>query len=207
MTTQLEINRKKAIEMLLPEADKYNPTLFDYHLDDYVRELYDLPSRPEGQEPYQGWMVGEKESETPQLKISREGISFIKRWEGCRLKAYQCSARVWTIGWGHTKTVKSGMVITQARANELLAEDLIEYDQAVINFVKVNLTQNQRDALVSFCFNVGIGAFHKSTLLRVLNQGNYSEAANQFMRWNRAGGKIVQGLNNRREAERKLFLS
>lgn len=207
MTTQLEKHRKRAIEMLLSEADKNTPILFDYHLDDQIRELYDLPSRPEGQEPYKGWMVGKKEPEPSHGDISSQGTAFIKRWEGCRLNAYQCSANVWTIGWGHTKGVKPGMKITQLKADQLLGQDLGAYIEAVDDSVKVPLNQNQFDALVSFCFNVGVNAFKTSTLLRVLNQGNYSEAANQFMRWTNAGGRKVQGLVNRRKAEKELFKS
>lgn len=207
MTTQLEVNRKKAVDILLREADNQSPIPFDYQLDDCLRELHDLPPRPDGQKPYVGWMVEGKEPEPSQGDISSQGLNFIKKWEGCRLKAYRCSANVWTIGWGHTKSVTPGMTITQLGADQLLDQDLEKYIKAVRNYVKVSLNQNQFDALTSFCFNVGIGAFQNSTLLRVLNQGNYQKAANQFLRWNQAGGKVIQGLVNRRKAEKELFES
>lgn len=207
MATQLELNRKRAVEMLLKEADKENPTSFDYLFDDQIRELYDLPPRPPGQEPYVGWMVGDKEAEQSQLRISAQGINFIKRWEGCRLTAYLCPANIPTIGWGHTKGVKLGMKITQIEADTLFLEELKHYDQAVSNSVKVSLSQNQFDVLVSFCYNVGVGAFKDSTLLRVLNQHNYAEAANQLLRWDKAGKKVIPGLTYRREAEKELFES
>ena len=206
--TQLESLRQRAVEILLSKADNLHPMLIDYHLDDFLRNQLDLPTRPENQDPYEGWMVGQKEStSSTQLSISQTGISFIKKWEGCRLKAYQCSAHVWTIGWGHTAGVKPGMVIDQSKADSLFLVDIKQYEQAVTQYVQVPLNQNQYDALVSFCYNVGIGAFQKSTLLRVLNQQNYDEAANQFLRWTRAGNKVIQGLVNRRTDEKELFLS
>ena len=207
MTTQLEINRKKAIDILLKKANNQTPIPFDYLLDDYLRELLNLPARPDGQSPYVGWMIGQKEFEDPDNTISWSGVDFIKNWEGCKLRAYLCSANVWTIGVGHTQGVTPGMTITQSEANKLFLKDINLFEQAVSKSVKVSLNQNQFDALVSFCFNVGVGAFKGSTLLRVLNQGNYTEAANQLLRWNKVGVNIVPGLVNRRRAEKELFLS
>jgi lysozyme len=140
-------------------------------------------------------------------KTSQVGIDLIKRWEGLRLKAYRCPAGVWTIGYGHTKGVRADQVITSSMAEALLRQDLVVFEKAVRRLVKVQLTQNQFDALVSFVFNVGEGAFAKSTLLKLLNQGNYQEAANQFDRWIYANRLPLEGLKKRRKAEKKVFLS
>jgi lysozyme len=134
--------------------------------------------------------------------------SIIKGHEGLELVAYKDGGGVWTIGYGHTGAeVKVGMLITLAQAEELLTRDLRSSEGHINTSVTVPLTQNQFDALVSFVFNVGGGAFESSTLLKLLNAGNYAGAADQLLRWNKDEGKIVQGLSNRREAERKLFLS
>lgn len=140
------------------------------------------------------------------MRTSQKGIDLIKKFEGCRLEAYKCPAGVWTIGYGHTKGVQNGQKITQAQAEELLREDLRIYEQAVESCVKVPLSQNQFEALVSFCYNCGGEALRTSTLLKLLNEGKYSEAGEQFLRWNKAGGRVLAGLTRRREEERKLFL-
>ena len=140
------------------------------------------------------------------MRISKEGIALIECWEGLRLRAYRCPAGVWTIGYGHTKTAKAGMVITIRQAEELLLKDVRGFEEAVRDLVIVSLTQNQFDALVSFTFNVGVEAFRKSTMLRLLNERKYKEAGYQFERWVRAGNKILPGLVARREAEKALFL-
>ena len=134
-------------------------------------------------------------------------VSLIKEFEGLYLEAYLCPANKWTIGYGHTKTVRPGMKITERGAEELLRQDLAWCEDAVRENVKVPLTQNQFDALVSFVFNVGEGAFKKSTLLKKLNAGDYEGAANELLRWTRGGGKVLKGLVRRREAERQLFLA
>lgn len=140
------------------------------------------------------------------MRTSQKGIDLIKKFEGCRLEAYKCPAGIWTIGYGHTKGVKDGQIITQEQAEEFLREDLRIFEQTVESCVKVPLSQNQFDALVSFCYNCGSGALKTSTLLRLLNEGNYSSAADQFLRWNKAGGKVLAGLTRRREEERVMFL-
>jgi lysozyme len=181
--------------------------LEDDKLDDLARELMGLPSRPMGDLPFVGWLMPiEPLSVIEQKAISSTGIQLIKEWEGWRAKAYLCPASKWTIGYGHTRTAKRGMTITLADGERLLKEDLQTYENAVNRLVTVPLNQNQFDALVSFCYNVGRGAFSQSTLLRLLNQGNYSEAANQFSRWVNGGGKQLPGLVSRRETERTLFL-
>jgi lysozyme len=140
------------------------------------------------------------------MKTSNAGIAFIKRWEGVRLSAYQCSAGVWTIGVGHTAAMGnpkpvSGMRITEQEAEDILRRDLNSIERDIDAVVDVRLNQRQFDTLVSFVFNVGIGAFRKSTLLKKLNAGRYDEVPSELMKWNRAGGKVVQGLVNRRKAE------
>ena len=141
------------------------------------------------------------------MNISPEGIEFIKEHEGCKLRAYQDSIGVWTIGVGHTSGVKEGDEIDDAEADRLLREDLVWVEKCIANSVSVALTQNQYDALCSWIFNLGCSSFRKSTLLSYLNQGEDDLAAKEFLKWNRAGGKVLAGLTNRREAESELFLS
>lgn len=138
-------------------------------------------------------------------RVSPEGIALIKQWEGLRLRAYQCSAGVWTIGYGHTGNVRAGMEITEEGADALLVSDIAKFERAVAQAVEVPLTQHQFDALVSFVFNVGEGAFKGSTLLRKLNAVQYDAVPAELMRWVHAGGKRVQGLVNRRAAEAGLW--
>lgn len=141
-----------------------------------------------------------------EMKI--KNISLIKKHEGLRLEAYLPTPNdVWTIGYGHTHTTKQGQKITEAQAEALLRKDIKWAEEAVNKSVVVPLTQNQFDALVSFVFNVGAGAFGSSTLLRLLNSKDYEGAANQFLRWNKQKGVALKGLTKRREEERKLFLS
>jgi GH24 family phage-related lysozyme (muramidase) len=146
------------------------------------------------------------------MKISQDGINLIKYYEGLRTKAYLDSVGVATIGYGHTKGVKLGMIITETKAEELLKQDLEYFENKVLDLVKVNLTQHQFDALVSFAFNVGEGNLKKSTLLKKLNnlvffrQSEIEAVADEFLKWNKAGGKVLAGLTKRRQAERLLFL-
>lgn len=130
----------------------------------------------------------------------------VKEFEGLRLEAYKCPADVWTIGYGHTRGVIPGDVITEKEAEIFLAEDLEDAESAVNEYVEVKLNQNQFDALVSFVYNLGAGNFKSSTLLRKLNAGDYLGAANEFKRWNKAGGKVLNGLVRRRAAECNLFI-
>ena len=146
-------------------------------------------------------MVGHKTT-------GQRGIDLIKQFEGLRLTAYQDMVGVWTIGYGHTgRDVKAGMTITQQQAEQLLINDLAQFERGVNDLVTVQINQNQFDALVSFSYNLGVGALQKSTLLRLLNAGSYQPAADEFPRWNRAGGNVVAGLTRRRYAERQLFLT
>lgn len=138
--------------------------------------------------------------------ISDEGKKLIKNFEGLRLKSYKCPAGVWTIGYGHTGAdVKPNMTITKEEAEKLLDKDLVKFIRNVNNKVKVPLKQEHFDALVSFAFNVGNEAFNSSTLLKLLNQGKYLQAANQFSRWVYAGKNKSEGLIKRRKAEEEMF--
>lgn len=140
-------------------------------------------------------------------KISDKGINLIKKFEGCSLSAYKCPANVWTIGYGHTGAdVTQGKRISQEEAERLLRQDLTVHCNNVSKLVKVPLNQNQFDALVSLEYNIGYNAFSKSTLLRLLNQKKYKEAAEQFAVWRMGGGRVLSGLVKRREAEKELFL-
>ena len=140
------------------------------------------------------------------MKTSNVGIDLIKSFEGCILKAYKCPAGVWTIGYGHTAGVEEGQKITQAQAEELLKEDLKRFETYIENLVTVKINQYQFDALVSFCYNIGPGNLKTSTLLKLLNKGDYEGAAEQFDRWVKAGDKKLAGLVKRRAAEKELFL-
>jgi lysozyme len=139
------------------------------------------------------------------MKISEEGKSLIKKFEGCELEAYKCAAGVWTIGYGHIKTAVEGMKIDQATANELFDEEMGEYETYVNTAVTVPLSQNQFDALVSWVFNLGNGNLNASTMLKVINSGDHAGVPAQIKRWNKAGGKVLEGLIRRREAEALLY--
>lgn len=162
--------------------------------------------------------------------INQAGIDLIKSFEGIRdgdkftpnYDAYLCPANYWTIGYGHV--VRSGGVMLHGKENEkaartaypngltlgqceeLLQTDLTGYCRSVENLVKVSITDNQFAALVSLAYNIGTSGFGGSTLLSLLNKGKYTEAAGQFERWNKAGGKVLAGLTRRRIAEKTLFL-
>jgi lysozyme len=139
--------------------------------------------------------------------VSPEGVEFIKQWEGCKLSSYPDGGGVWTVGYGHTEGVYPGMTISQEDATALLMEDIFPAESAVNKYVSVELNQHQFDALVSFTFNLGGTALKNSTLVKLLNQGDYLGAAEEFLRWCYDNGTKIQGLENRREAERTLFLS
>ena len=146
------------------------------------------------------------------MKASKQCIELIKRFEGCRLKAYKCPAGILTIGCGHTglvngKPITPDLTITELMANTLLAIDLQKFENCINTRVKKPLTQSEFDSLVSFVFNIGEGNFAKSTMLKLLNQGQFELAAQQFDRWVYAKGKVLKGLQKRRIAEKTLFLS
>lgn len=143
---------------------------------------------------------------------SAAGRKAITDREGNVLTAYQDSVGIWTIGVGHTSAaglpkVAKGLKITAAESDEILSRDLKTFEAGVRAAVKVPLNQNEFDALVSLAFNIGVGAFSKSTLVKKLNAGDRAGAADQFLVWNKAGGKTLKGLTTRRQSERKQFLS
>lgn len=207
MEQQLQQYRERAMELLCENLPPDEPAIIDYQIDDYLRIQLGLPARPTGGEPYSRWMTDIEDEVIDERCTSRQGIELIKSHEGLRLTAYKCPGNVWTIGYGHTSGVAPGMIINEARAEALLQSDLEQFENAVNNLVEVPINQHQFDALVSFTFNVGIGAFVNSTLLTQLNNGNYAEAANQFSRWVYGGGKKLPGLVRRRQEEASLFLS
>lgn len=141
------------------------------------------------------------------MKTSNEGKRLIKHFEGFRDTAYQCSAGVWTIGYGFTDSVKQGDTMTLEQAEKRLDFELVDYEQAVNSLITWPMTQQQFDALVSFTFNLGEGALKRSTLRKCVNAGKHGKAAGEFMRWNKAGGKVLDGLTRRRQAESDLFMS
>lgn len=141
------------------------------------------------------------------MNIAKPGLDLIKSYESLSLKAYRDSGGVPTIGWGSTRGVRMGMQISQEQAEQRLLEDVADAEATVNKRVTVPMAQHQFDALVSFVFNVGGGAFRKSTLLEKLNLADYYGAANEFMRWVKAKGRVLPGLVKRRAAERALFLS
>ncbi|MDP9801934.1 lysozyme [Acinetobacter calcoaceticus] len=147
-----------------------------------------------------------------EMSLSVEGVNQICNFEGLKLSAYDDGTGVWTIGYGTTrypngKRVSEGDRCSLEQAKTYMQHDLKIFERAVSSSVTVPLKQHQFDALVSLTYNIGVGAFKHSTLLKKLNSGDYKEAANQFDVWVNAGGKRLQGLVNRRAMEKKLFLS
>ena len=140
------------------------------------------------------------------MKTSKDGLDFIQDVEGCKLFAYLDTGGVWTIGVGHTgPEVVKGLSCTLEQVTKWLAEDVREAEDAINRLVKVPLTQNQFDALVSFVFNVGVNAFKGSTMLQKLNGKDYVGASNQFPRWNKDNGRVITGLTKRRLLEQSVF--
>ena len=139
------------------------------------------------------------------MNISEEGLSLIKKFEGCELKAYRCSANVLTIGYGHTKGVEEDQEITQEEAEEMLASELGEYEGYINDMVKCDLEQHQFDALVAWVYNLGPTNLGSSTMLKRLNANDLDDVPAQIRRWNKAGGKVLAGLTRRREAESLMF--
>ncbi|MFW1966104.1 lysozyme [Acinetobacter guillouiae] len=144
-------------------------------------------------------------------QVSPQGVDLICGFEGLELKAYDDGAGVCTIGYGttiypHGKAVQYGDTCTIEQAKNYMQYDLRRFEQAVTAAVNVPLNQNQFDALVSLSYNIGIGAFKNSTLLKLLKASDYNAASHQFDVWIKAGGKTVQGLVNRRAVEKTLFL-
>ena len=153
------------------------------------------------------------------MRLTNDGIKLLHTFEGCKLSAYLCPAAVplpkdkqfWTIGWGNTfyedgSAVKQGDVITQDRADELFLNVVNTFATGVRQLILQPISDNKFSALVSFAYNVGLANLKKSTLLRMVNS-NPSDPTirDQFMRWNKAGGKVLAGLTRRRSAEADLY--
>ena len=140
------------------------------------------------------------------MKLGPQGAALIKDYEKCRLSAYLPTADdVPTIGYGHTRGVSMGDTCTQEQADAWFLEDVAWAEDCVNEAVKVELTQQQFDACVSLCFNIGCRGFKTSTLVRKLNDGDYEGASLQFLRWDKQRGKVLAGLTRRRMAEVRLF--
>lgn len=142
-----------------------------------------------------------------EMKISEEGKALIKKFEGCELTAYQDAVDVWTIGYGHTKKVCKGDCITQEDADKMLEEELTEYEGYVNDMVTVDLQQNEFDSLVAWTYNLGPSNLKSSTMLKEINAKNFARVPSEMRRWNKAGGKTLDGLIRRREAESLLFMN
>lgn len=141
------------------------------------------------------------------MKTSNKGIELIKKHEGFRAKAYKCPADKWTIGYGHTLNVKSTDVITKEQGEYFLRQD-VEHAEKEVNKHNLNINQNQFDALVSFVFNLGVGNFSRSTLLRRIKAyPNDITIRREFARWVYAGGKVLPGLVTRRKEEADLYFT
>lgn len=136
-------------------------------------------------------------------------LQLIKKWEGCHLEAYPdpgTGGAPWTIGWGSTGPgIVKGVKWTQKQADDRLASDVRKFMVGVQSAITVHAAEKQIGAMTSLAYNIGLGAFRSSTLLRKLNAGDVAGASAQFTRWNRAGGKVMQGLTNRRLDERRVF--
>ena len=154
-------------------------------------------------------MVGEtSEKDGIIMRMSQTGIIMLKQFEGVRLTAYKAvsTEQYWTIGYGHYGVdVYDGMKITDKQAEEMLKNDLIRYENGVNESVTVTLGQNQFDALVSFAYNCGVSALKGSYLLNLINMGKFADACEEWLLWNKSGGKVLLGLTNRRKAEVALF--
>ena len=141
------------------------------------------------------------------MRMSDQGIdALLKKFEGCKLKAYKDPVGIWTIGYGHTSAagepdVTEGLAITQAEAEAILKRDLIKYEKPVADLVKVPLSQHQFDVLVDFAYNAGVGNLKSSTLLKRVNAGDFDAVPNELMKWTKAKGKELPGLVRRRRAE------
>lgn len=147
------------------------------------------------------------------MSVNQATIDLIKKYEGCRLTAYQDVVGIWTIGYGTTAaadlgiTPSKGLTITQDRAEDLLRQGVDKFAATVDALITTNVNSNEFGACVSLAYNIGTNAFAKSTVLRELNVGHKDKAVAAFRMWNKAGGEVIKGLVNRREAEIELFLT
>lgn len=146
-------------------------------------------------------------SDVSKLSVSQEGIDMIKDFEGFRSHPYTCPGGALTIGYGTTMKPGEFTSVTKEQAEALLRKSVAGFEKSIKKLVSVPLNQNQYDALVSFTYNVGAGALKRSTLLKKLNSGDYSAAADELLRFTRSNGKVLEGLEKRRQKERGLFLT
>ena len=145
------------------------------------------------------------------MKISNKGLQLIRKYEGCKTTPYRCPAGLYTVGYGHV--IGNGLQLPDewnrtfslGEIDELLRTDLARFERGVSRYCPVYLTQSQFDALVSFSFNLGLGVLQRSTLRQKLNRGDYDGASKEFLKYTRAGGKVLKGLVRRRQAEYNLF--
>jgi lysozyme len=198
----------KLIEMLTPKVPNNGSTNDPRNVSLNCLDPVDEQTKPKkNNDNIDRPNMNEPKSTNVIRKINEAGLNLIKSFEGLRLETYLDAVGVRTIGYGHTgPEVTSGLHIDKSYAEELLRSDIKRFERGVMALVSVALTDNQFSALVSFSFNLGLNNLKNSTLLRKLNSGQNIEAANEFPRWNRAGGKILAGLTRRREAEKALFL-
>lgn len=142
-------------------------------------------------------------------KVPESAVELIRKYEGFRAKPYYCSAEELTIGYGHVilPGERFKIPMTKDYAEDLLTMDIEQRAKVIDELLKVHVSDSQFGALVSFAFNIGLGAFKQSTMLKMLNDGKYTEAAGQFKRWIYADKKELAGLVKRRTAEKNLFLS
>ncbi len=146
------------------------------------------------------------------MRVNNAGLELIKAFEGFRATAYRCPAGVWTIGYGHTSSagepaVTSGMKVTRAEAAQILARDVAAFAEGVERLLTATLSANQFSALVSFAYNVGLGNFRGSSVLKSVNSGDFAAVPRRLALWNRAGGRLLAGLVRRRAAESALFMA
>ena len=134
-------------------------------------------------------------------------VTLVGTWEGLRTKAYQDIVGVWTVCYGYTHGVKRGDVYTPAECKTKLVEELVDFNRRLEPCIKRNISDGERVALVSLAYNAGVGSVCKSTALRLINQGKRKEGCDALLKWSYAGGKFVQGLHNRRKAEREICLA
>ncbi|MGB3298551.1 MAG: lysozyme [Phormidesmis sp.] len=169
-------------------------------------EAIAIPATPKATESASKGSATESAASGPK-RTNKNGLLLIKSFEGLRLKAYRDAVGIWTIGYGTTRGVKPNMSISGADAEHFLQQDLIRFEQAINEAVSAPVNDNQFSALVSFTYNVGSGALRSSTLLKLLNaRDDLRRTAAEFPRWNKAGGRVLEGLTRRRNAERSLFL-
>ena len=139
------------------------------------------------------------------MKPSNQCIELVKHFEGFESVAYLCPANVWTIGYGRARNVKEGDVITELQAERDLLEELVEFGEQVLSVVDVELEQREFDALTSWTYNLGVGNLQSSTLLKKLNAGDKNSVPSEMLRWNKASGRVLEGLTRRRQAEADLW--